>query len=326
MLDKITPKRLQKGDEIRVVAPSCSLGILDTVDIIRATNTLEKMGLKVTFGKHVHEIDDFDSSSIQSRVEDLHEAFTDTNVKMILPVIGGFNCNQLFSYLDWELIKNNPKLLGGYSDTTALQNAIYAKTGSITFQSPSFSSFAKLKNNEYSIEYFYKCFFESGEVEINPAEYWDDADRYLDQDKEYDIIRNLGHLIIQKGSAKGTVIGGNLCTLNLLQGTQYMPKFDEDTILFVEDDYEGKAANFDRDLVSLIQQPGFTNVKGLVIGRFQQESETSDSLLTQIIQTKQELAGIPVIANVDFGHTYPFFSFPIGGKCTINQGKIVVWW
>jgi muramoyltetrapeptide carboxypeptidase len=326
MTTKLIPKRLQKGDKIRVVAPSCSLGILDTVDIMRATDTLEKMGLKVTFGKHVHEIDDFDSSSIASRVEDLHEAFTDTNVKMILPVIGGFNCNQLFPYLDWELIKNNPKLLGGYSDTTALQNAIYAKTGLITFQSPSFSSFAKLKNNEYSIEYFQKCFFGAGEYEIKPSEFWDDADWYLDQDKEYDIIRNQRHLIIQQGSAKGKIIGGNLCTLNLLQGTQYMPKFDEPTILFLEDDYEGKAANFDRDLVSLIQQPGFENVRGLVIGRFQKESETPDNLLTQIIKSKKELEGIPVIANVDFGHTYPFFSFPIGGDCTVNRDIISISW
>jgi muramoyltetrapeptide carboxypeptidase len=326
MIDKLFPSRLQKGDEIRVVAPSCSLGILDTVDIMRATDVLEKMGLRVTFGKHVHEIDDFDSSSIASRVEDLHEAFTDTNVKMILPVIGGFNCNQLFEYIDWELIKNNPKILGGYSDTTALQNAIHAKTGLITFQSPSFSSFAKLKNNEYSIQYFQKCFFDTGEIKIKPSEFWDDADWFTDQNKDYDIIRNEGYLNIQSGSVKGTIIGGNLCTLNLLQGTQYIPKFDEDTILFLEDDYEGKAGNFDRDLVSLIQQPGFENVKGIVIGRFQKESETTDNLLIQIIQTKKELASIPVIANVDFGHTYPFFSFPIGGQCRMEGGKIFINW
>jgi muramoyltetrapeptide carboxypeptidase len=326
MLDKIVPQRLQKGDEIRIVAPSCSLGVLDKTEIKIAIETLEKIGLKVTLGKHIHEINDFNSSSIQSRVEDLHEAFADTNVKMILPVIGGFNSNQLFSFLDWDLIKNNPKLLGGYSDTTALQNAIYAKTGLITFQSPSLSSFARTRNNEYSIEYFQKCFFESGKFEILPAKFWDDADWYEDRGREYKIIRNQGYLNLQKGSTKGTIIGGNLCTLNLLQGTDYMPKFEEDTILFLEDDYEGKAANFDRDLVSLIQQPGFANVKGVVIGRFQKESETTDSLLTQIIQTKQELASIPVIANVDFGHTYPFFSFPIGGQCSIGEGKIEVWW
>ncbi|MBC7472291.1 MAG: LD-carboxypeptidase [candidate division SR1 bacterium] len=326
MLDKIIPSRLQQGDEIRIVAPSCSLSILEKKDIIVATKTLEKMGFKVTFGKHVNEINDFYSSSIHSRVEDLHEAFADINVKMVLPVIGGFNCNQLFTYIDWGLIKNNPKILGGYSDTTALQNAIYTKTGLITFQSPSFSSFARVKNNEYSLEYFQKCFVESKEINIKASKFWDDADWYEDSRKSYQLIRNQGHLNIQSGKAKGNIIGGNLCTLNLLQGTEYMPKFEEDTILFLEDDYEGKAANFDRDLVSLIQQPGFANVKGLVIGRFQKESETTDNLLTQIIQTKAELENISVIANVDFGHTYPFFSFPIGGQCRIDNGKIVISW
>src|SRR3954454_17294227 len=85
-----------------------------------ASKKIEALGLKVTFGKHVEEADTFGSSSIESRVADLHEAFADNQVKAILAARGGFNSNQLFRYLDWQLIRNNPKIVCGYSDTTGL--------------------------------------------------------------------------------------------------------------------------------------------------------------------------------------------------------------
>lgn len=324
-MQKIIPERLRIGDEIRIVAPSLSLSLLSKENIKLATEKIESLGLKVSFGKNVFETDEFGSSSIASRVVDLHETFADKNVKMILPVIGGFNCNQLLKYLDYDLIRNNPKLLGGYSDTTALQNGIYARAGLVTFQSPAFSMFSKQKNNDYSINYFKKCFFESAQYQIKNSENWDDSQWYKDQNN-YDLYKNTGYWVLQPGEARGKIIGGNLCTLNLLQGTEFMPKFEENTILFVEDDHEIKAGNFDRDLVSLIQQPGFENVRGLVIGRFQKESKINKETLTKIISTKNELKNIPVIANVDFGHTYPAFSFPIGGDCEILNSEILISW
>jgi muramoyltetrapeptide carboxypeptidase LdcA involved in peptidoglycan recycling len=267
------------------------------------------------------------SSSIASRAKDIHEAFSDTNVKMVLPVIGGYNSNQLLPHLDYDLIAKNPKYFGGYSDTTALQNAINSKTELTTFQSPAFSMFGKTRNNEYAINYFKKCFFENGEYEISPSEKWDDDSWYLDQES-YELFENEGFWYIQNGSeneVQGKIIGGNLCTLNLLQGTEYMPKFIEDTILFLEDDYESKIGNFDRDLTSLIQQENFKKyIKAVLIGRFQRKSEINKEILTKMILNKQELANIPVIANLNFGHTYPAFSFPIGGICRLENGRIFV--
>ena len=97
-----------------------------------ATKRLEELYLKVSFGKHVNEIDEFSSSSIESRVEDLHDAFRDPTIKLVITVIGGFNSNQLLRYLDYGMIKKNLKIFCGYSDITALSNAIYAKTGLVT--------------------------------------------------------------------------------------------------------------------------------------------------------------------------------------------------
>ncbi len=122
----IVPNKLKKGDEIRVVAPSRSMNLLNDETIEVATKRLEDLGFKVTFGKNVNK--EFDSNfmcaSIEDRVNDLHDAFSDKNVKAILTVIGGFNINQILDYLDYDLIKNNPKIICGFSDITALLNAI----------------------------------------------------------------------------------------------------------------------------------------------------------------------------------------------------------
>lgn len=104
-MNKIYSKKLKKGDEVRIIAPSRSMKILGEEIKNIANNRFRELDLKLSFGKHIEETDEFNSSSIESRIEDLHNAFKDTNVKAIITVIGGFNSNQLLKYIDWELIK-----------------------------------------------------------------------------------------------------------------------------------------------------------------------------------------------------------------------------
>ena len=104
-MDKIFPEKLMPGDEVRVIAPARSLSIISEKTREIANKRIEELGLKLTFSKHSEEMDDFASSSIESRIEDLHEAFSDKNVKAVFTVIGGFNSNQLLKYIDWDLIK-----------------------------------------------------------------------------------------------------------------------------------------------------------------------------------------------------------------------------
>ncbi|WBW96654.1 S66 family peptidase [Oceanirhabdus sp. W0125-5] len=310
------PNKLKIGDEIRVIAPSTSLSIMNEESKEVAIKTLENMGFKVTFSKNCEEIDEFSSSSVESRINDLHEAFLDKNVKAILTVIGGYNCNQLLDYIDYEIIKNNPKILCGYSDITALSNAIYKMTGLITYSGPHFSSFGMKKGIEYSKEYFKKCLIAEGEIEINPSSQWSDDQWYLDQENRvfYD---NKGFYVINEGAAEGKIIGGNLCTFNLLHGTKFMPDL-ENTILFIEDDSLSSPETFDRDLQSLIHQPNFNKVKGIILGKFQVNMKMTKEKLYKIIKTKKELNNIPVIADVNFGHTTPQITFPLGGEAKIG--------
>lgn len=319
-MNKIYPEKLKIGEEVRIIAPSRSMKILNEEIKNTANQRFLDLNLKLSFGKHIYESDDFNSSSIESRLDDLHLAFSDKNVKAIITVIGGFNSNQLLKYIDWELIKNNPKIFLGYSDITALNNAIFAKTGLVTYSGPHYSTFGQKLYFDFTLEYFQKCLMTNDPFEIKSSDSWSDDPWYLDQNKR-ELIANPGHLIINHGKAEGTILGANLCTFNLLQGTEYFPDLDG-SILFIEDDYETVPHTFDRDLQSLIHLPNFNKVKGLVIGRFQKKSKMSDELLKKIIKTKKELEGIPVITNVDFGHSDPKITFPIGGTVKLIADKI----
>lgn len=310
------PNKLKPGDELRIISPARSLSLIAAEQRKIAKEQLQKLGFRISFSVNSFEKDDFVSSSIESRVEDLHEAFLDPNVKGILTTIGGFNSNQLLRYIDYSIIAEHPKRLCGYSDITALSNAIYAKTGLTTYSGPHFSTFAMLHDNEYTIEHFRKLMMDNNEIVVRPSKHWSDDEWYLDQENRV-FIRNEGPFIINDGEAKGTIIGGNLCTLNLLQGTEYMPSL-KNSILFLEDDYESSPSTFDRDLQSLIHQPDFQHVKGLVIGRFQQGSRMTKNLLIKIITSKEELSDIPVVADVDFGHTSPMITLPVGGQASLR--------
>lgn len=320
-MKKIIPEKLKVGDEIRVIAPSRSMAILNQETIEIAINTLENLGFKVTFGKNVNNVhyDDYISASIEERISDLHDAFKDKNVKAILTVIGGFNVNQILDYIDYDIIKQNPKIICGYSDITALLDAIYTKTGLITYYGPHFSTFGIKKENDYTIEYFKKLLMEDSAIDIKPSKKWSNDLWFLNQD-DRKFITNDGYNIINEGVAEGIIVGGNLCTLNLLQGTEYMPLKDN-VILFIEDD-GGADKNFhmefDRNLISLIQAIGAENIKGIVIGRAETNCQMTYEKWQMIFNTKKELEDIPIITNVDFGHTNPLITFPLGGYAKIS--------
>ena len=325
-MTSLFPSKLKPGDEVRVIAPAMSLKTISQDNINIATKALESLGLKVTFGEHVNEKDVFDSSSIQSRIEDLHDAFHDKNVKAIFPVRGGSNSNQLVSSIDYDLIKRNPKILCGFSDITALQNAIYHKTGVVTYSGPGFSSFAMKQGFDYTLEYFKRMVFENALIPLEPSSAWSDDPWFLDQENRV-FHKNQGYWLIHPGEAQGTIVGGNLSTFLLLHGTPYMPAL-KDTILFLEANSvtEGICVpEFDRAFQAVIHQPDFSKVKGIVIGRFEQKFGMDLEKLTLIIESKPELKNLPIIANADFGHTTPIFTFPIGGTCRLHadvSGKV----
>ncbi|MBP1040474.1 LD-carboxypeptidase [Vagococcus sp. BWB3-3] len=307
------PEKLKHGDEIRIIAPSRSLKILADDGVILARQRLEAFGFKVTFGKHVETCDLQHSSPIAERVADIHEAFADPNVKGILTVIGGFNSNELLPYLDYQLIQANPKVLCGYSDITALANAITAKCQFVTYSGPHFSSFQMTELQSYQSTHFKQCLCQEEPFDLVPSRYWSDDKWFINQEKRN--YHQTDWKVYQHGTALGTLVGGNLCTLNLLQGTEFMPTVDQ-SILFIEDDELTIPETFARDLASLLQVT--KEIKGLLIGRFQETSEMTEEQLHFILDKHPVLKTIPVYYDLDFGHTQPMMTLPIGGMISLN--------
>lgn len=310
---------LRAGDTVRVIAPSFSGKLIKDNVWDLAVERLEKLGLKVTFGKYVKEIDIMESSSIEHRLGDLHNAFADKNVKGIICAMGGYNSNFLLNGIDWELIKSNPKFFGGMSDITVLNNAIYTMTGLESYQTLNFRNFGQKIGFEYSLDYFKKMAFANSEVGVMPSNEWSDDKWTKNQDKRK-FIKNKGWWILNEGKMEGTVLGGNLCSLNLLQGTKYMPEI-ADKVLFIEDDSMSTAGEFSRNLQSLFMLKGAERVKGVVFGRFQKKTKISEKQLRMIVGDIPQLKNKPMVANVDFGHTDPKITWVVGGETTVEVRK-----
>ena len=316
------PAKLQRGDEVRVVSPAVSLGFIPEDQQLTARERLEGLGLRCSFSRNADVMDRFDSSPVEARVSDLHEAFGDPGVAGMLTTLGGYNSNGLLAYLDYDLIRANPKILCGFSDITALATAIYARTGLVTYSGPHFSTFGMKRGIDYTIEYFERCLMREEPFEVLPADHWSDDLWYEDQENR-DFVPNPGYEVIHEGEAEGTPLGGNLGTLCLLFGTLYMPEL-EGSILLLEDDEEIGPVHFDRELQSLIHQPGFEGVRGMVFGKFQRASNMDQNTLRAIIESKRELDAMPVVAGASFGHTTPQFTFPIGGHGRLHAGDSTV--
>lgn len=304
------PPKLKKWDNIRVIAPARSLKLLWQESIDIALSALKDFGFNITFWKNVNECDEFFSSSIESRIQDLHEAFQDSTIQWIFTVIWWYNSNQLLDYIDYELIKNNPKILCGFSDITALSNAIFQKTGLVWYSWPHFSSWWMKHWFEYTKEYFEKCCMRDTDFSIIPSLEWSDDPWYLDQENR-NFIKNEGYWVLNPWKAQGRLLWGHIPCIESLQWTSFLHHNESDSVYFIEIDADFSNELFDRALQSLIHQPGFQNVKGIVIWRFQHKVEMTKKILEKIIFSKKELQNIPIIANVDFWHTTPFFTFPI---------------
>ena len=136
----ILPNAIKPGDIIGVIAPSNIILEKDEQYIKKSTKLFTDLGYKVKFGKYVIANTLGYGATAKQKAEDINNMFLDSEVKAIIAVKGGEDCNITFDYIDYEAIKNNPKIICGFSDTTALTNAIYSKTRVVTFNGPTFKS------------------------------------------------------------------------------------------------------------------------------------------------------------------------------------------
>lgn len=225
--------------------------------------------------------------------------FEDKDVKMIWCAKGGASSNTTFEYLDWELIKENPKIICGYSDITSLTNMISAKCGFVTFSATNFKTIAT-DETDYSYNEAIKRFVR-GSLELGET------------DEEYNTI--------QEGIAEGDLIGGNLYLTRGIISGKYSIDFT-DKILFLEElGFESDPERVSSYLYYMKQNGVFDKIKGFWIGNYEHESGiTLEKIVMDVLGDEYNF---PIIKSNNFGHTEKKTVIPIGTKARIDTSKKV---
>lgn len=244
-MNLIKPKKLKQGDTIGIVALS---GAIESEQKVRrAKEFFENKGYNIVFAKNVFDKKRYLAGDDEIKVKELHRFFKDKNIDAILCVRGGYGAIRLLDKIDWDLIKNNPKILAGYSDVSAMQAMIYKKTGLITFYSPMLQSDFGVKDVSSVVE---KSFFHT----LSNA-----RDLSIKPDKRKSKV-------YYEGIAQGILWGGNLTTIVSLCGLDFIP--DEKFIFFAEDLNED-TYQIDRLFTQLLNIEKFKkNLAGIVLGDF----------------------------------------------------------
>ena len=324
----IKPKHLKNGDAIGIISPSSTMANFPR-RLARGVKALESLGLKAVLGKNARSSFGHNGGTAEERAEDINIFFADPDIKAIICSTGGLNANAVLSLLDYQLIKNNPKIFCGFSDITALNLAINKKTGLVTFNGPTvLPTFGEFEEPlEFTVKYFKKALFETapiGKLEY-PKEFTEENLWWETEDnRKRKMIPASPPKIVCEGAAEGILCGGNFNTLCVLGGTEYFPDFTN-TILFLEDEEESTALT-ERRLVYLEQLEVFDKIKGIIFGRpFNLTTDSEDRNLYDILKYFGEKYKIPILADLDIGHTNPIITLPIGVNARLDaSNKIII--
>ena len=342
-MDKlIIPEKLQRGDTIGFVSPSAGLAPFAMHRIDRAKECLEGFGYKVKIAKNALKNMGYVSTTVNERISDIHEMFSDKEVRLIMSTIGGNHCNQLLKYIDYDLVKKNPKIFVGYSDITVLHLAFNTRSNLATYYGPCvMTQFGENpKVLEYTLEYFLKSISKEkckNNYKILPSEKW--TEETLNWFEKKDLSRprrftkNEGYEWLTKGKAKGELFGGCLLAINRLAGTKYWPSINKNCIFFI-DIPEGHSfdtgmqiSDVDAYLADLDNMGVFESIQGLIVGRPFCYSKKDESELKKVIEKYFKKRKCPIIYNVNIGHTDPIATLRYGAvielDSSLNQIRVL---
>jgi muramoyltetrapeptide carboxypeptidase len=330
----LKPKVLKVGDTIGLVSPSAPLAGLVPHRTQKGIKMLQELGFKVKIGKHALKVTDYTAGTAKERAEDINTFFKDKEIKAIICFIGGNHSNQILKYLDFDLIKRNPKIFLGYSDATVLHFALCMKTNLVTFYGPAvLTQFAENPAIlPYTKAYLKRALMQTKPVgKVEPSTWW--TDEVLDWFEKEDLKRprkmkrNKGWQWLKSGKAEGPILGGCITSMLHLRGTEYWPDF-RGCILFWETPESGdnftkgeKVENIDSYLTDLELSGVFKDIKGMIIGRFFGYSEQEKKKMIKIIKERTSGYKFPILLNVDIGHSDPMITIPLGVRVKIDSSK-----
>ena len=311
-----------------------TVGIFSTSSPISATvpvryergkQFLEEKGFRVVNGALYGHQDGYRSGSIQARAAEFNSLLYDPDIQILMAAIGGNNTNSILPYIDYDYLRQHPKIIIGYSDTTALLLAIYAKTGLTTFYGPalasSFGEFPPFVEQTFENFQTIVC----GRVPL-PFEYpmpetWtDELINWSTQNRGKTPVQNKW-LRVQPGTVRGRLIGGNLNTMGGFFGTEYMPEIRPGDILLLEDSLKD-AATIERSF-SLLKLAGvFDKVGAIILGKHEKFDDCGTGrmpheILLEVLNGQQ----IPLLAQFDCCHTHPMLTLPIGCEIELDASN-----
>lgn len=302
---RLLPRALKPGDTIGLITPG---SYISDSSLQKAVTNLESLGFSVKMGANIRAQRGFTAGADAERLADLHAMFADPSVAGVWCARGGYGCSRLLPYMDYELIKKNPKVLIGYSDITALLQAVYRYTGLVGFHGPVGAS-------DFSDYTRAQCLAVISEgkapYEIPLAEGNNIADNVAYEG-----------FVVQGGEAEGLLAGGNLSLLAALAGTPY----DLDPrgkLIFIEEIGE-KPYRIDRMLTQLRQSWPLNAANGIALGVFEDCQPESDDLSLSLADTLRDRLAelkLPCAYGLSFGHIAHQCTLPIGIRARFDAEK-----
>lgn len=302
--ETIKPKRLSKGDTIGLISPA---GFIREDQLKESVENLEALGFKVVYNENILARHGYLGGEDEMRAREVNSMFEREDVDGIVCTRGGYGCARILPLLNYDLIKNNPKALIGYSDITSLLYAIYSQTGLVCFHGPvGISTF-----NDYSVDYFKSALMQPQEnLVIYKAEEKNDDDEF-------------STYAVKSGKAIGILTGGNLSIVVSMIGTKYDIS-SEDKIIFLEEIGE-EPYRIDRMLTQMKQAGKFNGAAGIAMGVFKNSTPKPDKSGISNSFTIKEIffdilgdLGIPIIYGLSFGHITNKSTLPLGVEAELN--------
>lgn len=320
--------RLNPGDTVGVVSPSWGGAGAFPHRVRRGVDQLEALGFKVKFARHALNQRGFVSDSPENRARDLHDMFRDPEVRLILAAIGGDHACQLLPLLDFDVVRRHPKLFMGFSDITVLNMAIWKETGLVTFNGPALlTDFAENPGMlDYTKTWFRKAACAPAPVgKIEPALDW--TEEFLDWSTKKDLERprarrlSEGWTWLKEGIGEGILLGGCLESLQHLRGTKYWPDWRQAVLFLETSEQKPSPATVDGILADYENMGVLEGLNGLIVGRPMGYSADEKAMLREILLERTRRHDFPIISDMDFGHTSPQFTLPIGCRARIDASR-----
>ena len=299
----IKPTRLHKGSTIGLVAPASTPSSEEKIE--KGAAYLEKLGYRVKFGKHIRKIHGYLAGTDEERAADFNTMVRDKDVKAIFAIRGGYGTPRILRMIDYRSLRQNPKIIAGYSDITALQLAIFRKTGLVTFSGPMTGSDMWKDFDPYTEEHFWQLLTSTKKIGVlkNPI------------DEPLNILKT--------GKARGRLLGGNLSLIACLMGTPFLPNM-HGSILFLED-VEEAPYRVDRMLAHLLNAGVLPELAGLVFGKFTDCNPDNPSephfVIDHVLDEYANTIKRPVAANFQYGHIPRKLTVPIGLQALLDTKR-----